>query len=105
MAFSLGQTALYPALPAIADQLHVSIDAATWSITAYLLSAAVCTPVVGRLSDVDVTLDHAQVVLWMLIVGGVVAAATGTLAGLICGRIIQAGRAGCCPSASPSSVS
>ena len=97
MAFSLGQTALYPALPAIADQLHVSIDAATWSITAYLLSAAVCTPVVGRLSDVYGTRIVLQVVLWMLIVGGVVAAATGTLAGLICGRIIQGGAGGLLP--------
>jgi MFS family permease len=97
MAFSLGQTALYPALPAIADQLGTSIDAATWTITAYLLSAAVCTPVVGRLSDVYGTRVMLQVVLWLLIVGGVVAAVTGTLAGVIAGRIIQGGAGGLLP--------
>ena len=40
-----------PALPAIQTDLHASTTGATWILTAYLLSACVATPIVGRLGD------------------------------------------------------
>ena len=97
MAFAIGQTALFPAIPDIAAQLGTTTDAASWAITAYLLSAAVCTPVVGRLSDVYGTRVVLQVVLWLLILGAVVAGLSTTLAGVICGRVIQGASGGLLP--------
>jgi len=96
-AFALGQTALFPALPEIAHQLGTTTDTASWAITAYLLSAAVCTPVVGRLTDVHGSRGVLQVILALLVLGAVVAAVTHSLAGLVCGRVIQGASGGLLP--------
>jgi MFS family permease len=97
IAFALGQTALFPALPEIAHQLGTTTDTASWAITAYLLSAAVCTPVVGRLTDVHGSRVVLQVILALLVVGAVVAGVTHSLAGLVCGRVIQGASGGLLP--------
>lgn len=97
LAYALGQTALYPSLPDIASSLHTTTHAASWALTGYLLSAAVCTPVVGRLGDVYGSTRVLQVVLWLLIAGGVVASTTHTLVGLVGGRVIQGAAGGLMP--------
>ncbi len=51
MTFALLQSAVAPALPVIQRDLHASATATAWILTAYLLSASVLTPVVGRLGD------------------------------------------------------
>jgi MFS family permease len=48
---ALMQTLLVPLLPDLPTLLHVSSDAASWSITATLLASAVATPSVGKLAD------------------------------------------------------
>lgn len=50
-AYALLQSLVIPVLPIFERQLHTSQDAATWILTAYLLSASVCTPIIGRLGD------------------------------------------------------
>src|SRR5947199_164601 len=50
-AFALLQSLVAPALPTIQHDLHTSATSATWVLTAYLLSAAVFTPIIGRLGD------------------------------------------------------
>ncbi len=42
---------MVPALPAIQHEFGVSPDAAAWLITAFLLTASVTIPLVGRLGD------------------------------------------------------
>ena len=49
MSFSVLQSLVIPVLPAIGRELHVSQEAVTWVLTGYLLSAAVATPLLGRL--------------------------------------------------------
>src|ERR671915_211579 len=49
--YSLMQSLVIPALPAIQRSLGASPDAASWTVTAFLLSAAVATPIAGRLGD------------------------------------------------------
>ena len=48
---SLMQTLLVPILPELPSLLHTSEANASWAVTATLLSAAVATPVFGRLGD------------------------------------------------------
>ena len=49
--FAILQSLVAPALPEIQRDLHTSTTAVAWILTAYLLSASVLTPIVGRLGD------------------------------------------------------
>ena len=51
MAFALMQTFLIPALPRLQEDLHTSGAWVTWTVTAYLLTGSVATPIIGRLGD------------------------------------------------------
>ena len=42
---------IIPALPAIQHEHGASQEAATWLLTAFLLTSSVCTPLLGRLGD------------------------------------------------------
>ena len=51
LAFSLLQSLIIPAIPQLEHTLHTSESGASWLLTAYLLSAAIATPILGRLGD------------------------------------------------------
>jgi EmrB/QacA subfamily drug resistance transporter len=51
IAFALQQTLVIPALPALQRDLDTSTAWATWLLTAFLLSASVLTPLLGKLGD------------------------------------------------------
>ena len=51
LAFALAQTTLIPALSELARALDTDASGVAWTLTGYLLAAAVCTPVFGRLGD------------------------------------------------------
>ena len=51
IAYALLQSLVVPALPQIQDSLHTSESAVGWVLTAFLLSASVATPIIGRLGD------------------------------------------------------
>src|SRR3954463_14081540 len=51
VSFALLQSLVAPALPAIQHDLHTTTSAVAWVLTAYLLSASVATPILGRLGD------------------------------------------------------
>jgi MFS family permease len=50
VSYALLQSLVAPALPSIQHSLHTS-DSVSWVLTAYLLSASVATPLIGRLGD------------------------------------------------------
>src|SRR5512145_428030 len=50
-AFALQQTLVVPALPVFQREFDVSQAWVTWVLTIFLVSAAVCTPLLGRLGD------------------------------------------------------
>src|SRR3954454_21151364 len=52
LAYALSQTMVAPALPDIQHTLNTSTTTVTWVLTAYLLSASVATPIVGKLGDI-----------------------------------------------------
>jgi MFS family permease len=46
------ETMLIPAIPDLIKDFHVSYSISSWILTAYLITAAVMTPIVGKLSDI-----------------------------------------------------
>src|SRR4051794_41903393 len=52
LAFALAQTTLIPALPELMRALDTDASGVTWTLTGYLVAAAVFTPLVGRLGDI-----------------------------------------------------
>ncbi len=50
-AFALLQSLVIPVLTTVQHELHTTQSAATWVLTAYLLSASIMTPILGRIGD------------------------------------------------------
>lgn len=89
LAFSLSQTMVVPALGTLQEELHTTASGATWTVTAYLLAAAVATPVVGRLGDMFGKRRLLIVALGFFTLGSVVSALGDSLGVVIAGRILQ----------------
>jgi MFS family permease len=89
VAFSLLQSLIIPAIPQLEGTLHTSESAASWLLTAYLLSAAVATPVLGRVGDIMGKERVIVAVLVALSVGSLIAGLATTLPVMLVGRVIQ----------------
>ena len=89
VSFSLAQTVVVPALPAIAADVGATTSATSWLLTGFLLSASVATPIVGKLGDVHGRGRVLAVVLLVFAAGGVVNAFADSLAVLVAGRVLQ----------------
>ena len=88
-AFALLQSLVIPVLTTVQHELHTTQSAATWVLTAYLLSAAIMTPILGRVGDM-VGKEHVFVVtLVALAVGSLLAAMASSIGVLIAARVIQ----------------
>ena len=89
LAFSLLQCLIIPAIPQLEHTLHTSESAASWLLTAYLLSAAIATPVLGRVGD---TIGKEKVIVGVLIalsVGTLISALGDSLGVILVGRVVQ----------------
>ena len=51
-AYALLQSMVVPVLTSVQTQLHTTQTNATWVLTAYLVSASVFTPIMGRVGDI-----------------------------------------------------
>ncbi|MEU8238446.1 MFS transporter [Actinoplanes missouriensis] len=89
LAFAVLQSLVSPALSTIGHELNASTSDVSWVVTAYLLSASVLTPILGRLGDIAGKRKVLIGVLATLAAGTVVAALAPNLAMLIVGRILQ----------------
>src|SRR5271165_5221393 len=87
--FALLQSLVLPVLPTIQRSLHTSQDTVTWVLTAYLLSASVFTPILGRVGDMVGKERMLVVTLGALAVGSVVAGLAHSITVLIIARAIQ----------------
>jgi MFS family permease len=89
MAFSILQSLIIPALPSLEHSLHASADAVAWLLTGYLLSASVCTPILGRVGDM---LGKERVLVAILAItsaGTLLSAVATTFPIMLTGRVIQ----------------
>jgi MFS family permease len=89
LAFSLLQSMIIPAIPELEHALHTSATGATWLLTAYLLSAAIATPILGRVGDMVGKEKMLVVVLVTLSLGTLLSAVSTTLPMMLAGRAIQ----------------
>jgi MFS family permease len=89
LAFSLLQSLIIPAIPQLESTLHTSETAASWLLTAYLLSAAIATPILGRVGDMVGKERIIVAVLVALSVGSLISALATTVPVMLVGRVIQ----------------
>jgi MFS family permease len=89
LAYILLQSMVLPALPEIGRALHTSQSTVAWVLTAYLISASVATPVLGRLGDMFGKKRLLLIVLAFLIIGSVLAALTSSVAVMLAARVVQ----------------
>ncbi|WP_457031053.1 MFS transporter [Kitasatospora sp. P5_F3] len=88
-AFSLLQSLIVPVLPTLTRELHTSQSTATWLMTGYLLSAAVATPILGRVGD-KVGKERMLIVTLVALAGGsALAGAADSITPMIIARVIQ----------------
>lgn len=86
----LDQTIVNLALPKIIDEYHITVSAAGWIATAYILANAVFVPIWGKLGD---TIGRKKVYVigfTLFIVGSVLAGFAWNLPSMIVFRVIQA---------------
>jgi MFS family permease len=89
ISVSLMQTLIIPLIPELPKLLHASPSDASWAITATLLTAAVTTPVFGRLGDLYGPKPIMIVCASVLIAGSLVSALSTSLIPFVIGRGLQ----------------
>jgi len=88
-AFTLLQSLVIPVLGVIQTKLETDQNTVTWVLTAYLLSASVATPILGRLGDAIGKERVLVFTLGALTLGSLIAALSTSIEPLIVARVIQ----------------
>lgn len=89
LSFAVLQSLVAPALGTIGGDLGASTGSTSWILTAYLLSASVLTPILGRLGDMVGKRKIMIVVLSLLLAGTILAALAPNLLVLVLARVLQ----------------
>lgn len=95
--FSLEQSILVPALPALGERFDAGVSAVTWTLTGFLVAAAVATPLAGRLGDRYGRRRLLLMSLAMFAAGSLVCALAWSIGAVIAGRVVQGLGAGVGP--------
>jgi len=88
-SYALLQSLVLPVLPTIQHSLHTSQTTVTWVLTAYLLSASVATPIVGRIGDMVGKKKMLVAALGALAIGSLLAALASSIGVMIIARAVQ----------------
>jgi MFS family permease len=97
IAYGLLQCFAIPALPQIQRELHASANSVSWVLTAFLLTASVATPILGRLGDMYGKARVMLVALGLLAAGTFVSAIATAMPLFLAGRAVQGVSAGVFP--------
>lgn len=89
LPFSVMQSAVSPLLGTLGERLGTDHAGAMWIFTAFLLSATVTTPVLGRLGDLHGKRRWMLVVIVVQVVGTVACAVATDLPTMLAGRALQ----------------
>jgi MFS family permease len=87
--FGLEQFMVVPILPAVQREEGATLAASTWLLTGFLLAAMAAAPVIGRLGDMYGRRRLLLASVGAFAAGSLVCAASGSVAGLIAGRVVQ----------------
>src|SRR3954453_23432492 len=74
LSFALAQTSLIPAIGDLIEVFDTDAAGVAWTLTGYLLAAAVCTPLLGRLGDMFGKRRMLVIALGLFAAGNVVSA-------------------------------
>jgi EmrB/QacA subfamily drug resistance transporter len=88
LAFALAQTTVIPAIPDLVKSLHTDASGVTWTLTGYLLAAAVFTPLVGRLGDMFGKRRMLVIALVAFGAGSALSAVSSSLWVVVAGRAV-----------------
>jgi EmrB/QacA subfamily drug resistance transporter len=88
-AFALLQSLVIPVLTTVQHELHTTQGTVTWVLTAYLLSASIMTPILGRVGDMTGKKRVFVATLIALAVGSLLAAVAPSIGVMIVARVIQ----------------
>jgi EmrB/QacA subfamily drug resistance transporter len=88
-AYALLQSLVTPVLTTVQAELHTTQSTVTWVLTAYLLSASIFTPIMGRIGDMVGKERVFVVTLIALAVGSLLAAVASSIGMMIVARVIQ----------------
>jgi len=89
ISFSLAQTSLVPAIGDLIETFHTDAAGVAWTLTGYLATAAVFTPVFGRLGDMFGKKRMLVIALALFAAGNVLAAVGSSLGIVVAGRVLQ----------------
>ena len=96
-AFALLQSLVIPVLTTVQHELHTTQGTVTWVLTAYLLSASIMTPILGRVGDMKGKERVFVASLVALAVGSLLAALAPSIEVMIVARVIQGAGGGMVP--------
>ena len=96
-AFALLQSLVVPVLTTVQHELHTTQSTVTWVLTAYLLSASIMTPILGRVGDMTGKKRVFVATLVALAVGSLLAAVAPSIGVMIVARVIQGFAGGMLP--------
>lgn len=88
-SFALLQSLVVPVLPVIQSDLGTTTSGVTWTMTAWLIAAAVATPLLGRVGDIVGKRRVFVLSLLAVALGSVIAAVAPSIGVLIAGRVVQ----------------
>jgi MFS family permease len=88
-AYSVLQSVVVPALGVFQHQLRTTPSGAAWILTAFLLSASVSTPVLGRFADLRGKGPVLAAALAAMSAGSLISAAADSLGLMVAGRVVQ----------------
>jgi EmrB/QacA subfamily drug resistance transporter len=97
ISYALMQSLVAPAIPDLQHALHTSVNSAAWLLTAYLLSASIATPLIGRLGDMYGKERLLVIVLVVLCGATAVSALATSLTVMLIGRVVQGAAGGIFP--------
>ena len=89
LSLTMLQSLVVPVLPALQQEFGTSPSLITWTLTAWLLSAAIATPILGRVGDMVGKRRTLLAVLAALAIGTLISATAPTIGVLLIGRVIQ----------------
>lgn len=88
-AYSALQSLVVPALGVFQRELRATPSGAAWILTGFLLSASVCTPILGRLGDLYGKRRTLVGALLAISAGCVISASADSLGWMVTGRLVQ----------------
>ena len=83
------ETMVIPAIPDLIKEFHISYSMSSWILTAYLITAAIMTPIAGKLSDISGKKKVLLIIMIIYAVGVSVAGFATNIYFMIISRAIQ----------------